>query len=41
MSIVCNKCNANNNISSFRCNSNGLFSLVSVYSVKYFTMLNI
>lgn len=41
MSIVCNKCNANNNISSFRYNSNSLFSLVSLYFVKYLTLFNI
>lgn len=41
MSTDCNKSNANNNISSFRCNSNSLFSLVSLYFVKYLTQLNI
>ena len=41
MSIVCNKNNANNNISSFRCNSNGLFRLPLLYFVKYLTLLNI
>lgn len=41
MSDVYNKCNANNNISSFRCNSNTLFRPLLLYFVKYLTLLNI
>lgn len=41
MSTDCNKSNANNNKLLFCCNSNSLFSLVSLYFVKYFTLSNI
>ena len=40
MSADCNKNNANNNKSLFRCNGNSLFILASLCTVKYLTPLN-